>query len=98
MSFRTFLTAGLIAGGLVIGTTAAQAVPAMPQTGLAGDGMVETVTMHHRQHCMHRHGYGRHERRMRRHNTRRHGNPNAKNPALQGHQQNLGNTTNGPRY
>ena len=58
--------------------------------------MIDTVAMHH--HRMHRHHTTRHHRRMRRMNTMRHGNPNAKNPALRGYQQNLGGTTNGPRY
>ncbi|MEL6063738.1 MULTISPECIES: hypothetical protein [unclassified Methylobacterium] len=95
MSFRTLLTAGLLAGGLVAGASAAQAAPAMPQTGLAG-GLVETVAMHH-HHRMHRHHSTRHERRMRRLNTMRHGNPNARNPSRPGYQQQLGNTTGGPR-
>jgi hypothetical protein len=97
MSFRTLLTTGLFVGGLMAGTAAVQAAPAMPQNGLADGGMIETVVMH-RHHRMHRHHTTRHERRMRRMNTMRHGNPNAKNPALKGYQQNLGNTTNGPRY
>ena len=97
MSFRSLLTAGLFFGGLVAGTAAVQAAPAMPQPGLAGADMVDTVAMHHhRHHRMHRHHSTRHERRMRRMNTMRHGNPNAKNPALRGYQQNLGNTTGGP--
>ncbi|WCS25885.1 hypothetical protein LOK46_03340 [Methylobacterium sp. NMS14P] len=102
MSFRTLLTAGVVFGGLLAGTAASQAAPAMPQSGLTGSDMVENVVMHrhHRMHHhrMHRHHTTRHERRMRRMNTMRHGNPNAKNPALRGYQQNLGGTTNGPRY
>jgi hypothetical protein len=99
MSFRSLLTAGLFFGGLLAGTAAVQATPAMPQPGLAPADMVDTVAMHHhRHHRMHRHHSTRHERRMRRMNTMRHGNPNAKNPALRGYQQNLGNTTGGPRY
>ena len=35
---------------------------------------------------------------MRRLNTMRHGNPNARNPSRPGYQQQLGNTTGGPRY
>jgi hypothetical protein len=97
MSMRSLLTAGLFIGGLMAGTAAAQAAPAMSQPGLAGHDMIETVVMH-RHHRMHRHHTTRHERRMRRLNTMRHGNPNAKNPALRGYQQNLGGTTNGPRY
>ncbi|MFC7663459.1 hypothetical protein ACFQWF_13075 [Methylorubrum suomiense] len=52
----------------------------------------------------HHRGYHRHhrttkmERRMRRENTMRYGNPNARNPERPGYQQQLGNTTNGPRY
>lgn len=99
MSFRSLLTAGLFFGGLLAGTAAVQATPAMPQPSLAAANMVDTVAMHHhRHHRMHRHHSTRHERRMRRMNTMRHGNPNAKNPALRGYQQNLGNTTGGPRY
>ncbi|MCJ2139702.1 hypothetical protein [Methylobacterium sp. E-066] len=96
MSFRSLLTAGVFFGGLVAGTASVQAAPAMLQPGLAGHDMVESVVMHH--HRMHRHHSTRHERRARRLNTMRHGNPNAKNPALRGYQQNLGGTTNGPRY
>ncbi|MCJ2055561.1 hypothetical protein MKL09_03225 [Methylobacterium sp. J-048] len=95
MSFRSLLNAGLVLGGLVAGTATVQAAPAAPQPGLVGHDMVESVVMHHR---MHRHHSTRHERRARRLNTMRHGNPNAKNPALRGYQQNLGGTTNGPRY
>lgn len=99
MSFRSLLTASLVLGGLVAGTAAVQAAPAMPQSGLAGHDMIDTVAMHHhRHHRMHHHHTTRHQRRMRRMNTMRHGNPNAKNPALRGYQQNLGGTTNGPRY
>lgn len=98
MSFRTTLTAGLLLGALIAGPAAVQAAPAMPQPSLAGSGLVDTVAMHHRHHRMHGHNMTRHHRRMRRMNTMRHGNPNAKNPALRGYQQNLGNTTNGPRY
>ena len=97
MSMRSLLTAGLFIGGLMAGTAAAQAAPAMSQPGLAGHDMIESVVMH-RHHRMHRHHTTRRERRMRRLNTMRHGNPNAKNPALRGYQQNLGGTTNGPRY
>jgi hypothetical protein len=98
MSFRNLLTAGLLAVGVLAGTASAQAAPAMPQSGLAGGGLLENVAMHHRHHRMHRHHTTRHQRRMRRMNTMRHGSPNAKNPAMRGYQQNLGNTTNGPRY
>jgi hypothetical protein len=97
MSFRSLLTTGLFFGGLVAGTAATQAAPLMPQSGLTVRDMVETVAMHH-HHRMYRHHSTRHERRMRRMNTMRHGNPNARNPALRGYQQNLGNTTGGPRY
>lgn len=97
MSFRTLLTVGLLAGGLVAGASAVQATPAPPQAGLADGGLVETVAMH-RHHRMHRHHSTRHMRRMRRLNTMRHGHPNARNPSRPGHQQQLGNTTGGPRY
>ncbi|UIY42698.1 hypothetical protein [Methylobacterium radiotolerans] len=102
MSFRSFLTAGVVFGGLLAGTVASQAAPAIAQPGFAGSDMVETVAMHrhHRMHHhrMHRHYSTRHERRMRRMNTMRHGNPNARNPSRPGYQQQLGNTTGGPRY
>ncbi len=96
MSFRTLLTAGFVFGGIISASATAQAAPAMPLTGLAGHGLVETTAMHH--HRMHRHHSTRHERRMRRLNTMRHGNPNARNPSRPGSQQQLGNTTGGPRY
>lgn len=38
------------------------------------------------------------ERSYRRENTRNFGNPNSRNPSQAGYQQQLGNTTNGPRY
>ena len=102
MPMRALLTAGLLIGGLMAAATTAHAAPLMPQPRLAGHDMVESVVMHRHyrmhHHRMHRHHTTRHERRMRRLNTMRHGNPNAKNPALRGYQQNLGGTTNGPRY
>ncbi|MCJ2137923.1 hypothetical protein MKK69_28405 [Methylobacterium sp. J-026] len=97
MSFHTLLTAGFVFGGIMAATATAQAAPAVPQTGLAGHDMVKTIAMHH-HHRMHRHHSTRHERRMRRLNTMRHGNPNARNPSRPGYQQQLGNTTGGPRY
>ncbi|MGH1591200.1 hypothetical protein ACRBEV_26030 [Methylobacterium phyllosphaerae] len=102
MSFRSFLTTGVVFAGLLAGTGIAQATPATPQPGLTASDMVETASMHrhHRMHHhrMHRHHSTRHERRMRRMNTMRHGNPNARNPSRPGYQQQLGNTTGGPRY
>lgn len=102
MSFRSLLTAGVVFGGLLAGTAASQAAPAIAQPSSIGSDMVETVAMHrhHRMHHhrMHRHHSTRHERRMRRMNTMRHGNPNARNPSRPGYQQQLGNTTGGPRY
>ncbi len=38
------------------------------------------------------------ERQERRRNTRAFGNPNSRNPSQEGYQQQLGSTTNGPRY
>nr|WP_318784670.1 hypothetical protein [Methylobacterium sp. FF17] len=38
------------------------------------------------------------ERVYRRENTHNFGNPNARNPSRAGYQQQLGSTTNGPRY
>ena len=78
MSFRNLLTAGLLAVGVLAGTASAQAAPAMPQSGLAGGGLLENVAMQHRHHRMHRHHTTRHQRRMRRMNTMRHGSPIAK--------------------
>ncbi|MHC2105630.1 hypothetical protein [Methylobacterium sp. CM6246] len=99
MSFRSLLTASLVLGGLVAGTAAVQAAPALPQSGLTGHDMIDQVAMHHRHdHRMHRHHSTRHQRRMRRMNTMHHGNPNSKNPSRPGYQQNLGSTTGGPRY
>lgn len=85
--FRSLMTAGAVLGGLIAGIAVADAAPALPQTGLnAGADMVETART------------TTHERQMRRTNTMRHGNPNARNPERPGYKQQLGGTTNGPRY
>jgi hypothetical protein len=97
MLTRSFLTIATLVGGLALGP-AVQAAPMAAQPGVAGNDIVERAAMHHHRHRMHRHHSTRHERRMRRMNMMRHGHPNAKNPALRGHQQNLGGTTGGPRY
>lgn len=52
---------------------------------------------HHHGLTQH-HGAGKAERMHRRENTHHFGNPNARNPSQEGYQQQLGNTTNGPRY
>lgn len=99
ISLRTSLAAGLVLGALFVGS--AQAAPAPVQPGLGQDSLVTTVAMrHHRHHHhrMHRHHSTRHERMMRRMNTMRHGDPNARNPQQPGYKQQLGNTTGGPRY
>ncbi len=100
MRLALTLAAGVMAGSLGLAANSASAAPAIPQPGiLAGAGTVEHV-MHRGHHHHHvRHGRTtRHERMMRRGNTARHGNPNARNPERPGYQQQLGNTTNGPRY
>ena len=93
-----------LAAGLLLGTLGtASAAPALPAPGVIAGDTVETVG-HRSWHHHHRHGWHRHhgttraERRARRWNTHRHGNPNARNPERPGYQQQLGNTTNGPRY
>ena len=91
------------AGALLcgLGAGSVSAAPAMPAPGIVAGDAVETVVYGGRHH--HR-GYHRHhrttkmERRMRRENTMRYGNPNARNPERPGYQQQLGNTTNGPRH
>ena len=81
------MTAGVVFGGLLAGTMVADAAPAMPQPGInGGSDLVESART------------TRHYRRMKHMNTTRHGNPNARNPSRGGRQQQLGNTTNGPRY
>jgi hypothetical protein len=98
MRLALTLAAGVMLGGLGLAVDPASAAPAIPQPGLLDGGSnIEHVL--HRGH--HHYGRGRttkHERMMRRHNTHHHGNPNARNPERPGYQQQLGNTTNGPRY
>jgi len=88
----------LAAGMLLTGLGAASAAPAMPPAGLMAADTVTSVRSHHdHHHAMH----GRTtkaERMARRRNTHIHGNPNARNPERPGYMQQLGNTTNGPRY
>ncbi len=70
-----------------------------PAPAVAGaESTVEHVAM--RRHY-HYHRMKRHDRHMRRHMRRNHmraGDPNARNPSRPGYQQQLGNTTGGPRY
>lgn len=102
MRLALTLAAGMMLGGFGLTANSASAAPAMPQPGmLAGDTAVETVRHrgHHHGHHHYRHGgTTKAERMMRRQNTLIHGNPNARNPERPGYQQQLGNTTNGPRY
>ncbi|GEO97749.1 hypothetical protein [Methylobacterium haplocladii] len=102
MRFAQTLAAGLMLGGLALGANSASAAPAMPQPGvLAGDPVEQVMHRHRHHHGHHHYGHGRTtkaERMHRRANTMRHGNPNSRNPERPGYQQQLGNTTNGPRY
>ncbi|MBD8909473.1 hypothetical protein [Methylorubrum zatmanii] len=100
MRMALTLAAGVLLGSFGLGTVSASAAPAMPAPGLVAGDTVEVVR-HRSWH--HHHGYRHHhstraERRARRLNTHRHGNPNARNPERPGYQQQLGNTTGGPRY
>ncbi|GJE53979.1 MULTISPECIES: hypothetical protein [Methylobacterium] len=100
MRFATTLAAGALLGAIGFGAVSASAAPAMPHAALVAGDTIETVRHrghHHHSHMGH-HGTTKHERMMRRHNTHHHGNPNARNPERPGYQQQLGNTTNGPRY
>lgn len=89
------LATGLLLGGFGLGTISASAAPALPQAGIVAGETLDTVA--YRRHYRGRHST-KAERMMRRRNTMRHGNPNARNPAQPGNQQQLGNTTGGPRY
>ena len=94
MRIALTLAAGLVLGGLA--ALPASAAPAMPHSDIVANSTVEQVArMHHHRY---RHHSTRGERRMRRMNTMRHGNPNARNPQQPGYKQQLGNTTGGPRY
>lgn len=93
--FALALSAGLLLGGL--GSFSASAAPLAVPAGVAAADTVEAV-VHRRHHMRYRHHSTRAERRMRRMNTMRHGNPNARNPERPGYKQQLGNTTGGPRY
>lgn len=94
------LAAGVLLSSLGMG--AASAAPAMPAPGVIASDAVETVGYRSRHHAHrsvlgHRHST-KAQRRARRMNTHRHGNPNARNPERPGYQQQLGTTTGGPRY
>ena len=94
MRIALTLAAGVLLCGL--GAGSASAAPAMPAPGVVAGDAVETVMMHRGRH--HHHGMRHHhrttkmERRARRYNTMRYGNPNARNPERPGYQQQLGNT------
>ncbi|TXM91452.1 hypothetical protein FV219_21155 [Methylobacterium sp. WL122] len=89
------LATGLLLGGLGLGSISASAAPAMPQAGVVAESTTDAVA--YRRHYRHHHST-KAERMMRRRNTMRHGNSNARNPAMRGYQQNLGDTVGGPRY
>ena len=99
MRLALTLAAGVLLTSLGMG--AASAAPAVPAPGVIAGDTVETVGSRHHRHyrstLRHRHST-RAERRARRLNTHRHGNQNARNPSRPGYQQQLGNTTGGPRY
>ena len=98
MRIALTLAAGMLLCGLGAGT--ASAAPAMPAPGVIVGDTVETVRHggYHRHRGWRHHHSTRAERRARRYNTKRYGNPNARNPERSGYQQQLGNTTGGPRY
>ena len=107
MRIALTLAAGVLLGSFGLGIGAASAAPAMPAPGVIAGDTVETVRDHGRHHRRwnrsHRSVLGHHhstkaQRHRRRMNTYRHGNPNARNPERPGYQQQLGNTTGGPRY
>ncbi|KQQ18042.1 hypothetical protein ASF53_06660 [Methylobacterium sp. Leaf123] len=107
MRIALTLAAGALLGSLGLGVVSASAAPAMPPPGLIAGQTVEAVrdhSRHHRHwHRSHRSVLGHHhstkaQRHHRRINTHNHGNPNAHNPSRPGYQQQLGNTTGGPRY
>ena len=83
---------------LLIGATVPVAAVARPYT----PHHTSAGVAHHRHgpvgHVGRAHGITKAERVQRRENTHRYGNPNARNPEREGYQQQLGNTTNGPRY
>ncbi|AWN38024.1 hypothetical protein [Methylobacterium radiodurans] len=88
------LATGLLLGGLA--ALPASAAPLTVPAGVTASDSVESVAYRH--HHRYRHHSTRAERRMRRLNTMRYGNPNARNPERPGYKQQLGNTTGGPRY
>jgi hypothetical protein len=86
MKFMSALVLSLVAA-----TNVAVASPYHPHPSSAG------IAHPHHYH------YGRpdttkEERQHRRTQTHHYGNPNSRNPHQEGYQQQLGNTTNGPRY
>lgn len=95
--FCSTAAAAMMFGAVIAGAATVEAAPLVPLSGLDHGSHIETAR--YRQHRMrHRHHSTRAQRRMRRMNTLRHGNPNARNPSRPGYQQQLGNTTGGPRY
>ncbi|TGD96125.1 hypothetical protein [Methylobacterium nonmethylotrophicum] len=96
-SLTLALAASVLLGGLAL--TSASAAVTGPAPTVAGPGAtVEPVAMRRHHHYRH---MKRHDRMMRRHMRRNHmmrGDPNARNPSRPGYQQQLGNTSGGPRY
>lgn len=99
MRFTQTFAVSLILGSFALGANSASATPVVPLKGMVIGNTVELVR--HRPNHHGRYGSGsttKAERMMRRRNTMQYGNPNARNPERPGYQQQLGNTTNGPRY
>jgi hypothetical protein len=67
--------------------------PYVPHHTSAGMAHRHNGVSHH-----HHHRGMKADRMQRRANTHHFGNPNSRNPSQEGYQQQLGNTTNGPRY
>lgn len=100
MRLVVIVAAGVLCSSL--GFSVASAAPVTPVPGVIAGSTVETVGSrsyhhHHRSTLGHRHST-KAQRRARRMNTHKHGNPNARNPERSGYKQQLGNTTGGPRY
>ncbi|KAB1076206.1 hypothetical protein [Methylobacterium planeticum] len=88
------LAAGVMLGGF--GLTAASAAPAMPSVALvaADAAPIQVAYRKHHRSIHHHRSWRRHHMR----NRMRHGDPNARNPAMPGYAQQKGNTSGGPRY
>ena len=86
----------------ILAATAAFLITAAPLAALAKPYTPHHTSagMRHSQNGYHapRHRSTKAERQQRRQNTKRYGDPNARNPSQEGYQQQLGSTTNGTRY